>query len=200
MNASEARPLFVLYQLLEVARDTHDRGLHLGDITLSHLFIDEALYLSLLPSIQDNLLKPEFLHSIHESDETRGSLVTEGFGRQSRRENYANRPSMSVDAMQYLLAWESERTFDRHDGVRDRSCVSQYRWGNTSSPDNQLPVLRRGRTEHGDTLSVRELTTEHSRHPNEVNQVDRRLTEYQKLISSEEAFDVLKKVRNQLKM
>ncbi|XP_045135367.1 WD repeat-containing protein 81-like isoform X3 [Portunus trituberculatus] len=56
---SEVRPLFVLYQLLEAARDTHDRGLHLGDVTLSHLFVDDALYLSLLPCIPDTLIEPE---------------------------------------------------------------------------------------------------------------------------------------------
>lgn len=49
----------MLYQLLEAARDTHDRGLHLGDVTLSHLFVDDALYLSLLPCIPDSLIEPE---------------------------------------------------------------------------------------------------------------------------------------------
>lgn len=59
LSGSEVRPLFVLYQLLEAARDTHDRGLHLGDVTLSHLFVDDALYLSLLPCIPDSLIEPE---------------------------------------------------------------------------------------------------------------------------------------------
>ena len=57
------RPLFVLYQLLEAARDTHNRGLHLGDVTLSHLFVDDALYLSLLPCIPDSLIEAESLHA-----------------------------------------------------------------------------------------------------------------------------------------
>ncbi|KAG0720026.1 WD repeat-containing protein 81 [Chionoecetes opilio] len=63
LRGSEVQSLFVLYQLLEAARDTHDRGLHLGDVTLSHLYVDDALYLSLLPCIPDSLIEPESLHS-----------------------------------------------------------------------------------------------------------------------------------------
>lgn len=72
------RPLFVLYQLLEAARDTHDRGLHLGDITLSHLFVDDALYLNLLPCISDSLIKPDPLHSHIKDANGEGSWLLGG--------------------------------------------------------------------------------------------------------------------------
>lgn len=78
LSGSEVRPLFVLYQLLEAARDTHDRGLHLGDVTLSHLFVDDALYLSLLPCIPDSLIKPESLHSQARDLNSGGAWLSSG--------------------------------------------------------------------------------------------------------------------------
>lgn len=79
LSGSEVRPLFVLYQLLEAARDTHDRGLQLGDITLSHLFVDDALYLNLLPCISDSLMKPDPLLSRIKDVNDEGSwLLGEG--------------------------------------------------------------------------------------------------------------------------
>ena len=40
-------------------RNTHDRGLHLGDITLHHLLLDKSLFLTVLPQVKDNLLTPQ---------------------------------------------------------------------------------------------------------------------------------------------
>lgn len=89
------RPLFVLYQLLEAARDTHDRGLHLGDITLSHLFVDDALYLNLLPCISDSLIKPDPLLTQMKDVNAEGSwLLGEG----------AVSPEAVSDSEQPLLA------------------------------------------------------------------------------------------------
>ncbi|XP_046400829.1 WD repeat-containing protein 81 [Ischnura elegans] len=55
-SSSIARPLFVIYQLLQLMQDTHDRGLALGDLTLSHLLLaDDGLWIRVLPCLLDNV-------------------------------------------------------------------------------------------------------------------------------------------------
>lgn len=39
------KPLFVAYQLLRVMRDMHDKGLAVGDITLSDILISDNLWI-----------------------------------------------------------------------------------------------------------------------------------------------------------
>lgn len=41
MNINHGKPLFVIYQLLRLSRDLHDRGLALGEITLSDILITD---------------------------------------------------------------------------------------------------------------------------------------------------------------
>lgn len=130
------RPLFVLYQLLEAARDTHDRGLHLGDITLSHLFVDDALYLNLLPCIADSLMKPDPLLS-QMKDVNEGSWLLGGGA----------------------VTPEAASDFDLR-----------------KLPDNDQPSLG--------CLSLKNFPGTHSR----------RLPDYERLLSSEDAYNVLKQV------
>lgn len=41
LNTSHGKSLFVVYQLLRLSRDLHDRGLALGEITLSDILITD---------------------------------------------------------------------------------------------------------------------------------------------------------------
>lgn len=58
LSASRSRPLFVIFQLLQLMRDSHDRGLVLGDLSLHDLLLTEGLWLQALPKLQDNLHCP----------------------------------------------------------------------------------------------------------------------------------------------
>lgn len=45
LKSNHARPLFVLYQLLNAMQHTHDQGLVLGDITLSDIIVSPELWI-----------------------------------------------------------------------------------------------------------------------------------------------------------
>ncbi|KAM0737071.1 WD repeat-containing protein 81 [Formica fusca] len=60
LNTSHGKSLFVVYQLLRLSRDLHDRGLALGEITLSDILITDNFTVKVLPKLSDNIyLKPE---------------------------------------------------------------------------------------------------------------------------------------------
>ncbi|XP_050432817.1 WD repeat-containing protein 81 [Adelges cooleyi] len=56
IKACHARPLFVVYQILNAMQNTHDRGLILGDITFSDIIVSPELWIRILPRIADNIL------------------------------------------------------------------------------------------------------------------------------------------------
>ncbi|KAG1653323.1 WD repeat-containing protein 81 [Nymphon striatum] len=49
LESSPLKNLFVIYQLLNVIRDIHDKGLHVGNISLDNLLIDDSLWLQVNP-------------------------------------------------------------------------------------------------------------------------------------------------------
>lgn len=49
LDSTPLKCLFVIYQLLNVIKDIHDRGLHVGNIFLSDIYIDERLWIQVNP-------------------------------------------------------------------------------------------------------------------------------------------------------
>lgn len=176
LNECETRPLFVVYQLLEAARDTQDRGLHLGDITLRHLFIDDALYLSLLPSITDSLIRPEF------SRPCRREKVNE----------FSRKNGVSDTLMLTLDSSMCQGEGGNHAVVNISS--SQQAEGSVDALGAPSPGGKKGGSSSdcspllSDTISDESANFCHNCHSYKG------LVGYQKLLSSDEAFDILKKV------
>ncbi|XP_050717169.1 WD repeat-containing protein 81-like isoform X6 [Eriocheir sinensis] len=140
LSGSEVRPLFVLYQLLEAARDTHDRGLHLGDITLSHLFVDDALYLNLLPCISDSLMKPDPLLSQMKDINEEGSwLLGEGAITPEAASDFDFRKSNSND--QPSLSCHSSKNFS---GIHSRRLPDYERLLSSEDAYNVLKQVEEG--------------------------------------------------------
>ena len=63
---SYLKPLFIAYQILHGVYAIHKRGLIVGDIGLSDIFIDDEFYIELLPKISANLLVVEDENEIQE--------------------------------------------------------------------------------------------------------------------------------------
>ncbi|XP_036144905.1 WD repeat-containing protein 81 isoform X6 [Monomorium pharaonis] len=55
LSTSHGKPLFVVYQLLRLSRDLHDRGLVLGKITLSDILVTKNFTIQVLPKLDDNI-------------------------------------------------------------------------------------------------------------------------------------------------
>lgn len=49
------KPLFIIYQLLNVLKSLHNRSLTLGDITLSDIYLREDLWIMIFPQLKSNL-------------------------------------------------------------------------------------------------------------------------------------------------
>ncbi|ROT72932.1 putative WD repeat-containing protein 81 [Penaeus vannamei] len=202
LSGLEAGALFILYQILEVARDTHDRGLHLGDITLHQLYIDNALYLRLLPSIPDNLIQPESSQPSHlpknkslsESEQHPDSTI--GEKRQSHSSDSTigeKRQSHSSDSTRSTGDFEADsvRT-NSPEQNSERSKIPQDSRGDLAKRKSLLPVSKK--SEMNQTAQPKASVIEGSENRNSANQADSRLLEYQKLISSEDAFEALRQV------
>lgn len=57
MDKSHAKPLFIIYQLLQLMKSMHDRGLLLGNIGLDDIFTTEKLWIQVLPRLDFNILQ-----------------------------------------------------------------------------------------------------------------------------------------------
>lgn len=58
---SHNKPLFLIYQLLQLLRNLHDRGLFLGNIGLTDIFLTENLWLNVIPRLEANVMQLEQL-------------------------------------------------------------------------------------------------------------------------------------------
>lgn len=172
-----------------MARDTHDRGLHLGDITLHQLYIDNALYLRLLPSIPDNLIQPESSQPSHlpknkslsESEQHPDSTIGE------KRQSHSSDSTRSTGDFEA----DSVRT-NSPEQNSERSKIPQDSRGDLAKRKSLLPVSKK--SEMNQTAQPKASVIEGSENRNSANQADSRLLEYQKLISSEDAFEALRQV------
>nr|XP_033329625.1 WD repeat-containing protein 81 isoform X1 [Megalopta genalis] len=60
LSTSHGKSLFLIYQLLQLYRDLHDRGLVLGEVTLSDILLMDNFTIQVLPKLSDNIyIKPE---------------------------------------------------------------------------------------------------------------------------------------------
>lgn len=57
MDTSYNKPLFMIYQLLQLTRTLHERGLLLGNIGLDDIFLKDNLWLQVMPQINLNVLQ-----------------------------------------------------------------------------------------------------------------------------------------------
>lgn len=57
INHSYNKPLFFIYQLLQLMKTLHDRGLLLGNIGLDDIFLTNTLWLQVMPQIDLNILQ-----------------------------------------------------------------------------------------------------------------------------------------------
>ena len=55
LDNSYLKPLFIAYQILNGIYEIHKKGLIVGDVGLSDIFIDDEFYIALLPKISSNL-------------------------------------------------------------------------------------------------------------------------------------------------
>lgn len=55
LDHSHAKPLFIIYQLLQTLLTMHDRSLTIGDITLEDIYLTENLWIQVIPRLSSNL-------------------------------------------------------------------------------------------------------------------------------------------------
>lgn len=57
LDKSDNKPLFMIYQLLQLTKNLHDRGILLGNIHLDDIFLTDHLWLQVMPQINLNILQ-----------------------------------------------------------------------------------------------------------------------------------------------
>lgn len=62
------KPLFIVYQLLNLLKSIHEKGLLLGEISASDIYLTENLLLHVIPRIESNLIQYELSEDGQESE------------------------------------------------------------------------------------------------------------------------------------
>lgn len=57
MNKSHNKPLFIIYQLIQLMKTLHDRGLLFGNLGLDDIFVTDSLWIQVMPQIDLNILQ-----------------------------------------------------------------------------------------------------------------------------------------------
>lgn len=86
MDKSHNKPLFMIYQLLQLMKTLHDRGLFLGNIGLDDIFLTDNLWLQVMPQINLNILQ---------ATENIGDTTNENVGSQKIAISLANMPMLN---------------------------------------------------------------------------------------------------------
>lgn len=81
LDKSYNKPLFIIYQLLQLVKTLHDRGLLLGSVSLDDIFITDNLWIQIIPQIDLNILQ----------------CAPENFSTESLSENMAQRKPMNFE-------------------------------------------------------------------------------------------------------
>ncbi|XP_076671390.1 WD repeat domain 81 isoform X2 [Andrena cerasifolii] len=81
LSMTHGKPLFLIYQLLQLCRDLHDRGLVIGEVTLSDILLMDNFTIQVLPKLSDNIyIKPENeLHKVSTIQEAKTSKNFTGY-------------------------------------------------------------------------------------------------------------------------
>lgn len=60
------KPLFIVYQLLNLLKSVHEKGLLLGDIGLNDIYLSENLLIHIIPKLESNLIQYEEISNENE--------------------------------------------------------------------------------------------------------------------------------------
>ncbi|KAL7044856.1 hypothetical protein ACKWTF_002080 [Chironomus riparius] len=63
LEKSYNKNMFIIYQLINLQKSTHDKGLVIGEINLSDIYLTENCLLRIIPKLESNLIKYEHCES-----------------------------------------------------------------------------------------------------------------------------------------